>query len=195
MTIRSLMASEKAAKFAKSTAGAVVATTILKAAVRPAFIMGDNKSDKETKTYTAAKEFLYQALCLGIALLLIPVFKEGGYRLAKKFLSKDPKIADAIKNAKTFERLKEDHSFTDNLPEDAKKTLKTVNGGVELGAFVGSILGLTLLAPAISHKILHPIMHAMGMDKKKDIIGKPAEVFLADAKVSTEKTSKLNVNA
>lgn len=157
---------------ATGIAGTVYVTTALKAVGRPAFIMSDKKSDPETKKYTAVKEFLYQVLCLGLTIAMIPFFKKGGKKIAENILSKESKIekTDAVKK---------------NILE----------GGAKMGDLVGSILGLTIIAPMISHEILHPIMHAMGMDKKKDTIGKPAEVFLADAKVPTEKTSKLNVNA
>lgn len=88
------------------------------------------------------------------------------------------------------------------LTKEEEKVLKSdeamhkVYGGVEAGSFLASIVGLTIMAPKIGHEILHPIMHAMGMNKKEDKnIGQPSEMFLADAKVPTEKADKINFNA
>jgi len=39
-------------------------------------------------------------------------------------------------------------------------------------------------------------MKAMGMNKKEDKnVGKPAEIYLADAKVANEKTNTIKLNA
>lgn len=48
----------------------------------------------------------------------------------------------------------------------AEKAEHLVNGGIEAGSLLGTIIGLTIAAPWIGHQILHPIMHAIGMDKK-----------------------------
>lgn len=59
-----------------------------------------------------------------------------------------------------------------NLNESGKNTLLAekaehlVNGGIEAGSLLGTIIGLTIAAPWIGHQILHPVMHAIGMDKK-----------------------------
>lgn len=207
--ISNIMTNQSLAKFGKTAAGAVVATTVLKAVVRPMFIMTDKKSDQKTRTYTAAKEFLYQALCLGIALALLPIFERTGFRMAEKKLKNIPgfeKITkySEIKEFSQIDKLKKfkkdylEKSFDTNhvLSDSADKAMHLVNGGLELGSFVGSILGLTIIAPLISHEILHPIMHAIGLEKKHDEnnIGKPTEIYLADAKIPTDKTNKVNLS-
>jgi len=198
------------AKFAKSTATTVYLMTAVKAAVRPAFNLADKKSDKESRKYSALNEFLYQIVCIGFAVALIPFFEKGGMKLAEKQLEKIPafkkftKISQlnefkAIKEAKGFGltgfkdvgKFKEiylDKVFAEkgNLSEDANKAMHLVNGGIEAGSLLGSILGLTILAPKIGHEILHPIMKSLGMDKKEDNIGTPNELFLADAKVPAQ---------
>lgn len=230
-----------ATKFAKNTAITVYFMTAVKAGVRPAFIMADKKNDKETKKYTAAKEVLYQVLCIIMAAALMPIFERGGLALAERNLSKLGKGLEGIKkisdlgefkelaDLKGIDRLKKVGKFRKaylskafneefiskvqaakdkkgvNLTEEDFKILRAnqvmhfVNGGVETGSFIASILGLTILAPMISHEILHPILHAVGLGKKHDDdkIGQPNEVFLADAKVPVEdkKASKLNANA
>ena len=40
-------------------------------------------------------------------------------------------------------------------------------GGIEMTSIVGSVVGLTLLAPELSHLILHPVMKALHMDAPK----------------------------
>lgn len=228
------------AKLAKSTAVTVYFMTAVKAAVRPAFIMGDKKNDEQTKKYTTVKEVLYQALCLGMAALMIPLMERGGFKLAEKQLAKiadfknknitELSKIDIFKNLadlkggkklKEFKNVYKEKIFDDNFvsqAEEAKKAKKAnkltkdnekillidealhfVNGGVETGSFLASILGLTLLAPMISHEILHPIMHVLGMSKQEDKdthLAKPDGVFLADAKIPTEeKTNRVNINA
>lgn len=173
MNISKALENKTLTTLATGVAGTVYVTTAIKAIGRPAFIMSDKKSDPETKKYTATKEFLYQVLCLGLTVAMIPFFKKGGGKIAENILKKDNKI---------------------ERTEELKKNI--LEGGAKMGDLVGSILGLTILAPLISHEILHPIMKAIGMDKKHDNnIGKPGEIFLADAKVPTEKTNKINVNA
>ncbi len=59
-----------------------------------------------------------------------------------------------------------------NLTDSDKNTLLAekaehlINGGIEAGSLLGTIIGLTIAAPWIGHQILHPVMHAIGMDKK-----------------------------
>lgn len=193
--VKSILGNEGFAKFAAGAAGAIVTTTALKAVVRPMFIMADKKSDTETKKYTAAKELLYQALCLGIAFSFIPIFNRGGFNLAKKYLKND-ELVNKIKNYKDFKEFKKDHKNKESLSPIAKEEFGKVNGGVELcGSFVGSILGLTVAVPIISGLILHPILKAIGMEKKEDSIGQPIESYLGEAKVPTEKADKINISA
>lgn len=178
------------AQIAKKTAVTVYLMTGVKAVVRPMFIMGDKKNDQETKKYTATKEVLYQILCLGAAALMIPFAERIGFGMAEKQLSKlkpnlkklselpeFSKLKDLkwLKEAQNFKKEYLEKSFNESFHEKAKTDEQTkiadeamhiVNGGVETGSFIASILGLTLLAPMISHEILHPIMHAIGMDHK-----------------------------
>lgn len=174
MKVSNALASKKFNYATKGMFAAVVGMTALKAVGRPAFIMADKNSDPETKKYTAVKEALYQILCLGLTFGMVIPGQKLGFNMAKKHLGK---FADKIKDLKTFEKVATDF---DELTEDAVKILgqsklddseklilKKVKGGGELGSFVGSILGLTIVAPLIGHKMLHPIMSALGMDKKE----------------------------
>lgn len=191
--ITRLVQNEKFYTIAKGAAGAIYATTALKAIARPAIIYADKTSDAETKKYTAGKEFLYQALCLLITVGLLPVFKVGGFKLASKHLKKIPQLSEIKTNLKglgKFEKEMKDASMhnKNGYSKSELDNMKLVNGGVELGSFVGSVLGLTIIAPIISHKILHPIMKAMKLEKSDDKnIGRPKEIFLADAKTDEQK--------
>lgn len=185
---------------AQNTKAAVSIETGLKAAGRPAFTLMDDNVDEKTKKYAATKEFLYQALCLGIYLgLIIPVFKMKTFGIYKRIFKDLPdfqkfenakqyldyfklatmeKRADRVKNDifKTLpEHLQKDLDKPD-LSKEALKKLKDekkeyipkyihAKGSIEFSSIIGSIVGLTILAPEISHLVLHPIMKFIGMEK------------------------------
>jgi ribosomal protein S8E len=194
--------------FASGAAGAVYTTTAIKAGVRPAFIYGDKHSDKKTKKYTAGKEFIYQVLCLGIAMSIVPFIRKGGFELAKKNIKeltneedinkiketlaktikekadkagkdfsakieemkktnvseiKDSKTFDSFYKAMTETKLDE----TAEKPNATKAIMQRVHGGEILGEFVGSICGLTILAPLLSMIVLHPILKVCGLESNK----------------------------
>lgn len=204
------------AKFAKSTATTVYLMTAVKAVVRPTFNLADKKSDKNSRKYSAVNELLYQVLCLGFAFAMIPFFEKGGMMLAEKQLKKIPAFKNitklsqlnefaAIEKAKGFgatgfkdvSKFKEIYlnkifDAKEKLSEDANKAMHLINGGIETGSLLGSIIGLTILAPKIGHEILHPIMQAIGLGKKHGDAGQPVEIFLADAKVPN-KGNNVNV--
>lgn len=211
------------AKFAKATATTVYLMTAVKAGVRPVFNLADKKSDEKSRKYSALNEFLYQVVCIGFAAAMIPFSERIGFSLAEKQLGKIKglesikKISDlpefaSLKSLKSFKKVgkfkKEylnkifDKEFINKAKIDentklADEAMHLVNGGIETGSFIASIIGLTILAPKIGHEILHPIMHKIGFskDKDKNDVGQPTEIFLADAKVPTEKTSRLNASA
>lgn len=71
---------------AQNTKACVTIESVFKATGRPAFIMMDTNVDKDTRKYAATKEGLYQLLCLGIYLTMIPlVFKNTVLKFHKKF--------------------------------------------------------------------------------------------------------------
>lgn len=180
--ISNVISNANFAKFSKATAVTVYLMTGVKAAVRPVFIMGDMKNDPETKKYTATKEVLYQLLCLGIAAAMIPFAERIGFKMAEKYIKNIKGLEKITKynqipefnKINKLKEFKEDYlakSFDGKLElsKEAEEAMHIVNGGVETGSFIASILGLTLLAPMVSHEILHPIMHAIGMGKKESV--------------------------
>lgn len=83
---------------AQNTKAAVTIETGLKAAGRPAFTMMDKNVDEKTRRYSAAKELLYQSLCLGIYLaLIIPVFQKRNFRDFQKDFQKRKRFSDVQK--------------------------------------------------------------------------------------------------
>lgn len=182
------------ARFAKATATTVYLMTAVKATVRPMFNLADKKSDEKSRKYSALNEFLYQMVCLGFAVALIPVAERFGFKLAEKRLAKIKglesikKLSDLpeflnlknLKGGKELSKFKKDYlekSFDKDFIEKAKTDEKTkladeamhlVYGGVETFSFIASIVGLTILAPKIGHEILHPIMHKLSGKKESD---------------------------
>lgn len=195
---------------AQNTDACVKIETGLKAVGRPAFTLMDKNTDKDTRQYAAAKELLYQLLCFGIYVAVIPpIFKNGGFKLAQK-LFKNEKLPN-FKNAKQMlayhrlahmepaERiLEKNKKYLDLITDDLKNPLdnnaklktylvgdKTKNikplrkgtlkikgrmfelakGSIEFSSIIGSVVGLTILAPELSHLILHPIMKVLHLEK------------------------------
>lgn len=167
----------------KGIMGAVVFTTALRAASRPVVIYKDKKADEETKKYTAGKEFLYQMLSLVLTFAMVNPAKKLGFSFAKKFLKDGKVAAEELKGIKKFDDFEKVNLDLDELTSDAKKILgkgekevlspdsisklKLVKGSVELFSFVSSIVGLTIIAPALGNVVLHPIMKAVGLTKNE----------------------------
>lgn len=178
---------------AQNTSVSVTVETTLKSIGRPGFILIDKDIPPETKNYAATKEFFYQAICLAVYLAVIPpIFKAGSFRLGKKIFGKEHPEFSKFKSVKEYldyhkyakrsfndrcaslSKLKSSNKFMhDGLREDliTKETPETydlIKGTVEAGTVAGSILGLAILAPEISHQLIHPIMQALHLEKKPD---------------------------
>lgn len=191
-SITSALSNPTFANVTQNIALSVSVETGLKSLGRPGFILIDNNIDEKTKAYAATKEFLYQAICLGVYLLVIPpIFKIGTFKLAKKvFGKKYPEFNKFINlseyeeyhrfTMKSFEnrkaslkKLRHSNKFQhDGLVDDLKNLEKPnpyplIKGTIEASTFVGTVLGLAILAPQISHFTIHPIMRLLGFEKYK----------------------------
>ena len=177
---------------ATNTNSQMISETTLKAIGRPGAILIDNKISDDTKKYAAAKEFLYQMTCLLVfGFLIVPIFKHGTFKLAKKFIGKKYPEINQFKSASEYwdyhkiatkkmqnrlATLSKDHSenkFTPELRQHLKteehpETYEWIKGAIETGSFAGSILGLAILAPQLSHATIHPTLRALGLEKKKE---------------------------
>lgn len=177
-SISNFLASKKLTYTTKGIMGAVVGTTILKAIGRPAFNLMDKKSDKDARKYSATNEFLYQLLCLGMTFAMVIPAQKFAFKYAKNYV-KNIKELQNIKSFKDFEIVGKDvNELTKeaqtllgtkktSLSDEAKKHFNLLKGAIELTSFVTSIVGLTIVSPILSHKILHPVMKALGMNKKE----------------------------
>ena len=186
--ITNILSNPALSRISQSTSSSVSIETGLKAIGRPSFILADGKIEPQTKRYAAMKEFLYQATCLATyMLLIIPIFKNGTFKVAKKFL-KDETSFQKFKNAKEYLNYKKlavmpkeirlkninEAKKKPKLSEDLLEHLKTaedaeqyniIKGSIEAGNIVGSVLGLAIFAPQVSHLIVHPVLKAIGMEK------------------------------
>lgn len=183
-------------RVSQNTVTSVSIETGLKAVGRPTATLMDKHADKKTREYSAVKELFYQLLCLGIYLSMIPFFKRGGFALCKKIFKNEISMQN-FKNSTEYlnyhklaclpksERIS--HELMSKIPDrEIQVGLKHKNsmrnellnkekpfkfpmakGVIELSSIVGSVLGLTILAPEISHLFLHPLMKLVGMENKQ----------------------------
>ena len=204
--ISSLITSSQLANIAQNTTQSVAVETTLKSIGRPGFILIDKDIDSDTKQYAAAKEFLYQATCLAVYMaLIVPVFKKGGFQVAKKYIFKNTEGFEHFKNVKEYmyyrkladnpsvknrmstlekERLLDKTKIRDKYNTTLQKELEKkdpdkflyVKGAVELSNIIGSVLGLAILAPQVSHAFIHPALRILGLEHKKDKSSQTAKV-------------------
>ncbi len=188
--ITGLLSNPTLTRIAQSTSSSVSIETGLKAVGRPSFILADNKIEPETKRYAAMKEFLYQATCLATyMLLIIPIFKNGSFKVAKRVLKDEPAF-QKFKNAKEYlnykkfaampketrlkslGEIKNKDIFSKEMKEHLMSAEKAeqyniIKGAIEFGNIIGSVLGLAIFAPQVSHLIVHPVLKVIGMEKEE----------------------------
>ena len=191
-----MLTSSNLASIAQNTTQSVTIETTLKSIGRPGFILIDKDIDSDTKQYAAAKEFLYQATCLAVYMaLIVPVFKKDGFKLAKEKLFKNTNGFEHFKNVTEYlhyrkladnpsvnnrlatlekelpaSKTKVKEKYNDILIEELKKEnpekFAYVKGAVELSNIIGSVLGLAILAPQVSHAFIHPALKFLGLEDK-----------------------------
>ncbi len=176
--ISNFLTSSTLSSISQSTTASVSLETGMKAMGRPAFILIDNKIDQQTKRYAAMKEFLYQATCLATYMaIVIPIFKNEKafeqFGSANHYL-KYKKLASMSKTDRTATLAKDKYKnmFSENLQKELKEKDKPeqfhiVKGAIEFGNIVGSVLGLAIFAPQVSHLIVHPALKFFGFEKEK----------------------------
>ncbi len=197
--ITSAIANPHLTKVAENTITQVGIETTLKAIGRPTAILIDNDISADTKEYAAAKEFLYQATCLLTYLfLIVPVFKKGGFKLAKNVLFKNHPEFQKFESAKEFEYYTKlakksvaDRKLTlqkekvkDKYHPDVRKDLETnekpekyplISSTIGVFNLLGSVLGLAVLAPQVSHAFIHPALRLIGLEEKNKKHSEKAE--------------------
>lgn len=187
--IGSLLTSSTLTNIAQTASAQVSTETAMKAIGRPGFVLIDNNINPETKKYAATKEFLHQVSCLVLyAVLVVPVFQKQAFKLGGKIFKEHAadfaKFKDSTEYlkyrkyaAKPFKSDRVNNSKIDRLfNEELRQELKTkekprtfdrIKGTIELGNIMGSILGLSILAPKLEPIIIHPCMRFLGLEEKK----------------------------
>lgn len=189
--IAGALSSSTLAGITQNTIYSVCAETTLKSIGRPGFILIDRDIDLDTKKYAASKEFFYQLICLAVYLAVIPpIFKGGSYRLGKKMFGNEHPEFNKFQNVKEYldylkyakramndriaslSKVKSSKKFMHDglreelLTKENPECYDLIKGTIEAGSFIGSILGLAILAPQISHHLIHPLMKALNLEKK-----------------------------
>lgn len=199
--ISGFLTSSQLYSIAQNTTQSVAVETTLKSIGRPGFILVDKDIDPATKQYAAAKEFLYQATCFAVYMaLIVPVFKKGGFKLAKEKIFNNTKGFEHFENVQEYQhyrKLAQNPSVKNRMSTLEKEilhdktlvkdkyneTLRTelakehpdlfvdVKGAVELSNIIGSVLGLAVFAPQVSHAFIHPALRFLGLEKPKSVSG------------------------
>lgn len=176
--IGNLLTSPVIYNITQATQAQVGIETGLKAIGRPGFILLDNDIDKNTKKYSATKEFLYQLTCLAASIaVIIPVFKKGSFAMARKVFKNEP-ILEAFKNSDEFNKfyrqntkenrigkLREIYSKSDKYTdEELQDQIHLAKGIIETTSIAGSILGLSIVAPMLSRPLIRPVIKKLGLN-------------------------------
>ncbi len=193
--IRNLASNSTLANIAQNTSASVGIETTLKSIGRPGFILIDKDIDSDTKQYAAAKEFLYQATCLLIYMAaIVPIFKHGGFKIAKEKIFKNKNGFEHFKDVNEYLRYrkladnpsvnnrivtleKELHDTTrvkdkynktliEELHKEKPEKFADVKGAIEFSNLIGSVLGLAIVAPQLSHAVIHPALKLLGLESK-----------------------------
>lgn len=187
--VTNILTNPTLSNIAQSTTAAVSIETGLKAVGRPSFILADSKIEPQTKKYAAMKEFLYQATCLATYMaIVIPIFKNGSFKLAKKYFKEETSF-QKFKNAKEYleynklasctkeerNKLLNSDKYKDTFAKeirtqlaeaDSPETYSLIKGVIEFGNTVGSVFGLAIFAPQVSHLIIHPVLNYFDKQQK-----------------------------
>lgn len=185
------IANQNITNLAQDTIAQVGIETTLKAIGRPAAILVDKDISPDTKQYAASKEFLYQVTCLLVYMgAVYPFFRKGAFKLAKNHLFKHKPEFQKFENAKEYghylKLTKKDipdrkltlqkQKVKDKYHDDIRKELENnptpdiyplIKGSIDMGNIIGSVLGLAIFAPQISHAFIHPVLRAIGLEDKE----------------------------
>ena len=205
--VANILLNPKFVNFENNTKYTFSTESIFKATGRPAAIMMDKKVDEDTRKYAATKEGLYQMLCLGIYLTMIPfIFQRYGFKIAQRILKGDkelPAFKDAQeylnyaklakmnieerKNSKLLSKISDTLKADKGdkltlkehlLKEDKPPEFPAAKGAIELSNLTGTVIGLAWIASELSNHILHPLMRGLGFEENKK-----------------QNRSKININA
>ena len=84
-----------------------------------------------------------------------------------KFVQKEysERVA-ALSKPKAGDKFTHDGLREELLSKENPESYDFIKGVVEAGTYVGSILGLAIFAPQISHELIHPVMRFFHLEKK-----------------------------
>ena len=122
------------------------------------------------------------------ATLDVHLFKNGAFKLAPKIFKHRAEEFSQFANPKQFAEYRKyaklpyedrvNNTKIDKvLPPKLAKYLHTaketpeqydtIKGTIEAGSLLGSVIGLAILAPQVSHAIIHPALRLIGMEEPK----------------------------
>lgn len=70
-----------------------------------------------------------------------------------------------------------DKGMLDELAKETPNRYSTLKGAVEFGNIVGSVFGLAILAPQVSHAFIHPALKFLGLENKNTDKNAAQKVF------------------
>lgn len=160
------LTSPSAANFVQNSTCQVLSEGCLKAVGRPAFTLMDKTATKEERSYSAAKEFLYQSLSMCAYFALIFPIRKNTFKFLKYF--------DSLKKCDVvYSKTKEEfQQGLKNLKDEAMKT--KIKGAQEFMSIAASGIILAIIAPQVVTRVVHPIMNKFNNIKNDKNLDKQA---------------------
>lgn len=81
-------------------------------------------------------------------------------------LGKEIKGTANSQGTRTIVSEKYDKMLLDELKKEEPNKFPVLKGAIELGNIVGSVFGLAIFAPQVSHAFIHPAMRFLGLEDK-----------------------------
>ena len=81
--------------------------------------------------------------------------------MANRQATLQKELADKTKVSELY-----DQTLLDELKKETPEKFADVKGAIEFSNLIGSVLGLAIIAPQLSHAFIHPALKFLGLENK-----------------------------